>query len=143
MSNKPSEAAGRIRRIKACVEKSQDIYGVIVDPDCRQSIHEAARIVKRRMLDDERTIIDAYLAEHPDDDGEPVTEEWLKSIGFEQHTDPDPECDQTWQLHGRGDELILELVRVDDRIWQEVHIGWPHDIHARVQVRLLVKATTC
>ena len=71
----PSElraAAERIRRIRACVEKSQDIYGVVA-ASLTGGVHEAARIIKRRMLDDQRALVDAALEQlFPADDGEPT-----------------------------------------------------------------------
>jgi hypothetical protein len=57
-------AANRIKRIREGVEKSQDIYGIKVDTSSLQGIREAGNKVKRLMLDDERLIIDTYLAEH-------------------------------------------------------------------------------
>lgn len=33
---------------------------------------------------DEETLADAYLAEHPADAEEPITEDWLRSVGFEK-----------------------------------------------------------
>lgn len=37
-----------------------------------------------------RTICDSYISEHPEDDNEPVTKEWLLSIGFEISRDGFP-----------------------------------------------------
>lgn len=65
------EAVDRIRRIRAGVETSQVIYGVEFDPNDRQAVHDANVRVKRLMLDDERAIVDAYLAEHTADEDEP------------------------------------------------------------------------
>lgn len=79
-----TEAAGRLRRIKACVEKSQDIYAVDVD-ESRQSIHAAGTLVKRMMLDDERTVIDAYLRET---DTRPITEEFARSVAVGDKHNP-------------------------------------------------------
>lgn len=36
---------------------------------------------------DRAVLADAYLVEHPADDGEPVTEEWLRSVGFTQYNE--------------------------------------------------------
>jgi hypothetical protein len=60
-SNDLCESIDRISRLRAGVEKSQDIYGVAVDESDRSSIHSAARQVKRMILDDERAIIDSVL----------------------------------------------------------------------------------
>jgi len=38
-------------------------------------------------MGDERALAAAYLAEHPADDGEPITEEWLRSVGFKVSPD--------------------------------------------------------
>ncbi len=35
--------------------------------------------------DDAFALATAYLAEHPADDGEPITAEWLRSVGFVAH----------------------------------------------------------
>ena len=37
---------------------------------------------------DLRALADAYLAEHPADDGEPVTEDWLRAVGFRDYVEP-------------------------------------------------------
>lgn len=36
--------------------------------------------------EDLQAVADAYLAEHAADDGEPVTEEWLRSVGFKRES---------------------------------------------------------
>lgn len=86
----PSElraAAERIKRIRAGAEKSQDIYGVLVrrDPTRMESI-EAGNKVKRRMLDDERALVDyaiESLATVRADDGEQEFDgPWLHAMGF-------------------------------------------------------------
>jgi len=74
-------AADRIRRINAGVEKSQDIYGVNVG-ESRKEISEAARIVKRRMIDDERMLVDFALATVHADDDEPVTGHACQQLGM-------------------------------------------------------------
>ena len=38
--------------------------------------------ILRRVLDDARKLARQYLAEHPADSDLPVTEEWLRSVGF-------------------------------------------------------------
>lgn len=37
----------------------------------------------RALRADEAVILNAYLAEHPEDSDQPVTVEWLRSVGFE------------------------------------------------------------
>jgi hypothetical protein len=83
-------AADRYKRLHAGAEKSQDIYGIAVGP-ARADVHDAARKIKRMMLDDERALIEyavARLAECPTDDGEPVTADWLRAVGFEMAENP-------------------------------------------------------
>lgn len=78
-------AANRIRRIRACVEKSQDIYGITISPGRPPNeLHEAASKVKRLMLDDERALVDYAISTIHADDDEPVTAEWLESLGFHE-----------------------------------------------------------
>lgn len=60
---KLAEAIQRLRRIRECKETSQDIYGVLVT---KTNIHDAARQVKRMMLDDERLVINYVLDSYPD-----------------------------------------------------------------------------
>jgi hypothetical protein len=52
------------------------------------------------------TLADAYLDEHPADEDEPITEEWLKSIGFRQwSSDEDDEFELYIPMH---DEICWE-----------------------------------
>lgn len=59
----------------ACEDRG-DIYlrdsGQRADPE----------IVSDGYREDAETLADAYAAEHPTDDAEPVTAEWLESVGF-------------------------------------------------------------
>lgn len=85
-------------------------------------------------------LADAYLAEHPDDDGEPVTAEWLESLGF--HENPNHHGSYYWlpdECNGEGLEL-----QPHRGCWS-AYIGsnfsyWPADIHCRRQVRLLMES---
>lgn len=61
-TTKLAEAIQRLRRIRECKETSQDIYGVLVT---KTNIHDAARRVKRMMLDDERLVINYVLDIYP------------------------------------------------------------------------------
>lgn len=47
------------------------------------------------------TVSEAYLAEHPADDGEPADREWLKSVGF------DPEGEANGDLFSPYSESIM------------------------------------
>lgn len=104
MSDDPIQAAaGRLRRWRAG-EDPWAVYGV-ADED-----HPNALV--RELADADRAVLaDAYLAEHPADDAEPVTEEWLKSeVGM---TVP------SW--HTYEPRLLREVVddegRWDMRLW--------------------------
>lgn len=92
-------AAERIKRIRAGVEKSQDIYSVPVrsNPTRMESI-EAGNKVKRLMLDDERALIGyaiESLATVRADDDEPVS---LTREEVELATD----MKWAWDLYQRG-----------------------------------------
>ncbi len=40
--------------------------------------------VRSDEYEDLQAVADAYLAEHPADDGEAITEDWLRSVGFSE-----------------------------------------------------------
>lgn len=61
-----------------------------------------------RYIDDLERLADAYLAEHPADDGEPIDHSWLVSIGGIAERNPDKIT-----FH-REDALPIGLWRVDD-----------------------------
>lgn len=48
-------------------------------------------------MDDLETVSDLYLAEHPADDEEPVTEDWLRSVGAID--DPAPPGSTALEMH--------------------------------------------
>lgn len=59
MSEELKAAAERRKRLKAGTERSQDIYGIVVDETKgRAGILDASRMVKRMMIDDERALAD-------------------------------------------------------------------------------------
>lgn len=83
----------------------------------------------------------AYLEEHPADDDEPVTEDWLRTI-----------CEYEPSEDGGGLMITDEMMNLainfvgssDPNIWS-AQIGeqgdcWPHDLHTRGCVRRLCKA---
>lgn len=51
-------------------------------------LRAAAEFVRRHATKNSPSAVvaDAYLSEHPADNGEPVTEEWLRSAGFKDAT---------------------------------------------------------
>jgi hypothetical protein len=61
----------------------------------------------------------AYLAEHPADDGEPVTAEWLKAVGFTERAKERP-----------GDDRVLvspEGETCHHVFWSENRDGYDHN----------------
>lgn len=83
MSEDVREAAERLRRLKTCKETSQGMYGVEFDRYDQGSVIEAGNRVKYLILQDEKSVIDVYLSEHPADESIEVDAEWLVQIGFE------------------------------------------------------------
>lgn len=61
-------AIERLRRLYAGVESYHEVYGC---PPTGLGHQQR----------DERLVLDYVIAEHPADDAEPVTEEWLRSVG--------------------------------------------------------------
>lgn len=62
--------------------------------------------------EDAVALAEAYLAEHPADDGEPVTAEWLESIGFYRdgvHPDDPFTC--------RESSIYLSPKYDDEKLW--------------------------
>ena len=87
-------------------------------------------------LDGLRTLARAYLLDHPADDGEPVTEEWLRSVGSEPL---DGVAQHAWKLG-----LFVNLaIQVDGSIVLNVdrfRATLKRGIATRADVRLLCKA---
>lgn len=77
-------AADRLRQVRQAESEVRDLFLAT------HAVYGPSHQREHSPADDERAIIDTYLAEHPADDGEAVDEAWLRSIGF-------------WH---RGDELV-------------------------------------
>ena len=76
MGDELRAAAERVRRVRQVEAEGYDLWNAthaVYGPTGHRN-HSSAR--------DERAVIDAYLAEYAADSGEPVTEEWLREIGF-------------------------------------------------------------
>ena len=72
---------------------------------------------------DELTIVKAYLAEHPADDGEAVSEDWLRSVGL------------------RDNRMVIEFMKLEDGRWASRWHGWELPrLKSRGQVRNLCAA---
>lgn len=83
----------------------------------------------------------AYLAEHSDDDCEPVTEEWLVAVGAEMLDSENDDRLFGWYDVDSG-ELRLQLENCDG-VWMASFADeypWPDDIYVREQVRRLCDA---
>ena len=61
-------------------------------------------------------LADAYLAEHPADDEEPVDEAWLRSIGFVRD-DSDPACEHETNFLSLVDELLAVCWGTKQHLW--------------------------
>lgn len=66
----------------------------------------------RLSIEDTAAVANAYLAEHPADDGEPVTADWLQSVGFGRHMQPAANCDLSLQA---GDFRLFVAVAIPTR----------------------------
>ena len=65
-------------------------------------------------------IVKAYLAEHPADDGEPVTEEWLLGVGFIQGKSKNSRL------------IFLDYFTIDDLLSGECSVcGWADHVTLR------------
>ena len=86
-------------------------------------------------------LAEAYLAEHPaDDDSEqPITEEWLMSIGFTETGN------NSLRIENNGASVELEISRISKGTkWWGPYICdeycWPNNVGTRGQLRQLLKA---
>ncbi len=97
----------------------------------------------RGYLDDLATLAAAYAALHQPDDDEPVTVEWLQANGFEYCKYPDPQAEHYLEYRDAdsGERLLL-LYHNADGSFSDEEIPWPYDIHARCQVRGLLRELT-
>jgi hypothetical protein len=98
----------------------------------------------RGPIEDAADLARAWLSDHPADDDEPVTAEWLKRAGF---VSEDPECPYYWiaLYPDLNPAFTVELVEGSTR-----HVGWigdpndrrgwPWDICSRRQVRDICRA---
>lgn len=67
------ELRATAERLLKWAEKHADDPAAMGKPHVRALIHDCGKLAR------------AYLAEHPADDGEPVTVEWLAECGFERN----------------------------------------------------------
>lgn len=86
------------------------------------------------LLRDAEALADAYLAEHPADDGVPVTQDWLVSIGFE----PNPSS-LTFDHRPLSLELFAENVG-DPPSVEAVFDGIVPHVNTRGGIRRLLRA---
>lgn len=89
--------------------------------------------------DDAAAVCRAWLAEHPADDGDLPTAEWLRAVGFQQVND---EGDEFVAL--TADSIPALFIALDGKPPYAAGIGveddpWPHDIWTRGQVRDLCR----
>jgi hypothetical protein len=70
------DAVRRLRAMAGGPGKLVEVYGNEVDMPGQELT---------AWMCDRAVLADAYLAEHPADDDEPVTEEWLRAVGFVTH----------------------------------------------------------
>lgn len=69
------EAAERLRRMRQESESHDGGYPANAEG-------------RRQSLYDHAALAEAYLAEHRADDAEPITEDWLRSVGFDTADNP-------------------------------------------------------
>lgn len=85
--NELEAARERLRAINAQEQDPIDVYDLRNPPPNHRGKWgrwEMREALEHGQQDDCETLADAYLAEHPADDGELITEEWLRSVGFKQ-----------------------------------------------------------
>lgn len=66
-----------------------------------------------RRLEDANVLANAHLTEHPADDDEPVTEEWLRSIGFKD-----------WPEDNDDKHLFSLFIRANEEIGWECRLAY-------------------
>ncbi len=128
--------------IKAAAERL-----IICEYDANGFVHNPIGGKPHSQAVDGHYVARAYLAEHPSDDGEPITEDWLSGLGAEFFPATDYErpmyilsssCRRFgWELarYEEGDEWTAELT-----VNRAYHLGVSHDIKTRGDVRRLCSA---
>jgi hypothetical protein len=91
-----------------------------------------------------KLLADAWLAEHPVDDDEPVTEEWLLSVGFSKKN-------SAWASIGFDDEIYERYLGIEEDFslalgehdflgLNAIYVPFPGAAKTRGDVRRLCKA---
>ncbi len=128
MSEELRAALDRFRRCQTAFQL-KDVYG------CSESREALALYAK-----DEAWLAQEYLAEHPADYAEPVTEEWLVARGFEWSTDEEAYIFADIES---GSTLLVWRCCTKPVVWAleyDNDFTWPHDIHQRGHLLQVCKA---
>jgi len=70
-------------QVKSAMERLRQMRA---DADDHDGGYPATEEGRRQSLLDHAALADAYLAEHPADDDEAITEDWLREVGFKSKT---------------------------------------------------------
>jgi hypothetical protein len=81
MTNELQAATERLRRVHQG-ESVEAVYGDSYTTETQEHHYDHPYHIDLRLC------LGQFLAEHPADDGEAITEEWLRSVGFEEYIEP-------------------------------------------------------
>lgn len=115
MSDKLQQAVERLRRAKNG-ESIEIVYGT--------TNYWSAFA---RLGNDEAILSNAYLAEHPADDGEPINSEWLESIGSVKV------LSDRWHGFYNGDGIEVSFFRPNETVPYKLTID--HQVTVEVKTR--------
>jgi hypothetical protein len=90
--NEITQAAERRHRIKSGVP-DYEVYGYTRQQWSHGMFDDE---IAEKIAADDMALADAYLAEHPADDGDVVTPEWLLSVGFTLDHEMEPPRDPVY-----------------------------------------------
>jgi hypothetical protein len=88
--------------------------------------------------DDERAVLDAYLADHPADDDELIDERWLQSLGCQRREEW-----QAWVVPNDDQCVTLSRSASYPDLWDlqyETDFQWPNGLRFKRDLRVVLRA---
>ena len=113
-----TEAIERVRRFNA----GEPLMSVYAECKTRPpnrlgswSDYDAAERARAWLASDNDALASAYVAEHPADSEEPITEDWLRSVGFSDLHPGEP--DGVLRIRKPGTSVVIEWGSKSGCVW--------------------------